>query len=76
MELTQDNEHREGAHTLARMQRSTKPLTDFHSSSQVLCTLEGLRGTCSNEVIQVMEEVWNLVGIDKDPLHHVERMLR
>jgi len=36
-----------------------------------MCTLKTLGGACSNEVVQVNEENWNLVGSDEDPLHHV-----
>ena len=26
---------------------------------------------CSNEVVQIMKEIWDLVGGNKDPFHHV-----
>lgn len=37
---------------------------------QAVDRLGRLGGACSNEVIQIMEEIGNLVGSDKDTLHH------
>ena len=51
--------------------RTCQLMTDFQGSCQVLCTLGGLGRACSNEVVQIMKEIWDLVGGNKDPFHHV-----
>ena len=49
-----------------------------HTSRAVprLCAHWGGWEACSDEIIQVMELIWYLVGIDQDPFHHVHNCVK